>query len=39
MSTEEFCDEEQGCQMVSFHTKNPNLGKLWRALELKCWYI
>jgi hypothetical protein len=21
----------QGCQMVSFQTKNPNLGKFWRA--------
>jgi hypothetical protein len=26
---------EQGCQMVSFQTKNPNLGKFWRALEWK----
>jgi hypothetical protein len=25
----------QGCQMVYFQTKNPNLGKFWRALELK----
>jgi hypothetical protein len=25
----------QGCQMVYFHTKNPNLGVLKRALELK----
>jgi hypothetical protein len=25
----------QGCQMVSFQTKNPNLGKLWRALDWK----
>jgi hypothetical protein len=24
---------EQGCQMVSFETKNPNLGKFWRALH------
>jgi hypothetical protein len=23
----------QGCQMVYFQTKNPNLGKFWRALE------
>jgi hypothetical protein len=22
----------QGCQMVCFQTKNPNLGKFWRAL-------
>jgi hypothetical protein len=25
----------QGCQMVSFQTKNPNLGKYWRALDGK----
>jgi hypothetical protein len=25
----------QGCQMVCFKTKNPNLGKFWRALEWK----
>jgi hypothetical protein len=25
----------QGCQMVFFKTKNPNLGKFWRALEWK----
>jgi hypothetical protein len=25
----------QGCQMVYFQTKNPNLGKFWRALECK----
>jgi hypothetical protein len=23
----------QSCQMVCFQTKNPNLGKLWRAME------
>jgi hypothetical protein len=23
----------QGCQMVCFQTKNPNFGKIWRALE------
>jgi hypothetical protein len=28
------CDE-QGCQMVCFQTKNPSLGKLWRALDWK----
>jgi hypothetical protein len=27
--------ERQGCQMVYFQTKNPNLGKFWRALEWK----
>jgi hypothetical protein len=26
---------EQGCQMVYFQPQNPNLGKFWRALELK----
>jgi hypothetical protein len=25
----------QGCQMVCFQTKNPKLGKFWRALEFK----
>jgi hypothetical protein len=25
----------QGCQMVSFRTKNPNLGIFWRTLEWK----
>jgi hypothetical protein len=25
----------QGCQMVCFQTKNPNFGKIWRALEWK----
>jgi hypothetical protein len=25
---------QQGCQMVCFLTKNPNLGKIWRAFEL-----
>jgi hypothetical protein len=25
----------QGCQMVSFQTKNPNLGKFWRAVHGK----
>jgi hypothetical protein len=24
---------EQGCQMVCFQTKNPNLGKFWRVLQ------
>jgi hypothetical protein len=28
-------DCRQGCQMVYFQTKNPNLGKFWRALEWK----
>jgi hypothetical protein len=26
---------EQGCQMVYFQTKNPNLGKFWRVLDWK----
>jgi hypothetical protein len=25
----------QGCQMVYFQTKNPNLGKFWRTLHRK----
>jgi hypothetical protein len=25
----------QGCQMVCFQTKNPNLGKFWRTLDWK----
>jgi hypothetical protein len=25
----------QGCQMVYFQTKNPNLGKFWSVLQLK----
>jgi hypothetical protein len=25
----------QGCQMVCFQTKNPNLGKFWRATDWK----
>jgi hypothetical protein len=25
----------QGCQMIYFQTKNPNLGKFWRALKWK----
>jgi hypothetical protein len=30
------CDTcKQGCQMVCFQTKNPNLGKFWRALDWK----
>jgi hypothetical protein len=26
---------KQGCQIVYFQNKNPNLGKFWRALEWK----
>jgi hypothetical protein len=26
---------DQGCQMVYFKTKNPNLGIFWSALEWK----
>jgi hypothetical protein len=26
-------DLDQGCQMVHFQTKNPNLGKFWRAFD------
>jgi hypothetical protein len=25
----------QGCQMVCFKTKNPNLGKFWKVLQWK----
>jgi hypothetical protein len=28
-------DLQQGCQMVYFQTKNPNLGKIWTAVEWK----
>jgi hypothetical protein len=30
-----FASQMQGCQMVCFQTKKPNLGKFWRALEWK----
>jgi hypothetical protein len=26
---------KQGCQMVHFQTKNPNLGKFWKVLQWK----
>jgi hypothetical protein len=26
---------KQGCQMVCFQTKNPNLGKYWRVFAMK----
>jgi hypothetical protein len=26
---------DQGCQMACFETKNPNLGKFWRDLQIK----
>jgi hypothetical protein len=42
-------NRRQGCQMVLFQTKNPYLGKFWRALDWKkighlgyfitIWYI
>jgi hypothetical protein len=28
----------QDCQMLYFQSKNPNLGKFWRALEWK-WLV
>jgi hypothetical protein len=28
-----FHSPEQGCQVACFQTKNPNLGKFWRALD------
>jgi hypothetical protein len=31
----QFHFQKQGCQMVYFQTKNPNLGKFWRALDWK----
>jgi hypothetical protein len=31
----EFCIKRQGCQMVCFQTKNPKLGKFYRALDCK----
>jgi hypothetical protein len=31
----EKTESEQGCQMVFFQTKNPNVGKFWRALDWK----
>jgi hypothetical protein len=34
-----FVSSVQGCQMVYFQTKNPNLGNFWRDLEWKGWYI
>jgi hypothetical protein len=27
--------KKEGCQMVCFQTKNPNLGKFWRVLQWK----
>jgi hypothetical protein len=30
-----FSPVELGCQMVTFQTKNPNLGKFWRAIDGK----
>jgi hypothetical protein len=29
----------QGCQMVCFQTKNPNLGKFWRVLQWKMFQV
>jgi hypothetical protein len=31
--------QRQGCQMVCFQTKNPNLGKFGGTWNGKCWYI
>jgi hypothetical protein len=33
------CVLYQGCQMVYFQTKNPTLGKIWRALEWNVSYF
>jgi hypothetical protein len=35
MYTQKIRRDNQGCQMVSFQTKNPNLGKFWRAIDWK----
>jgi hypothetical protein len=29
------CVFDQGCQMVCFQTRNPNLGKFWRVSQWK----
>jgi hypothetical protein len=34
-----ICTLEQGCQMVYFQTKNPNLVKFGRVCNVRCWYI
>jgi hypothetical protein len=34
-SFREEAGRKQGCQMVSFQTKNPNWGIFWRTLEWK----
>jgi hypothetical protein len=31
----DLADCGQGCQLVYFQIKNPNLGKFWRALDWK----
>jgi hypothetical protein len=33
--SDSFCLLQQGCQMVCFQTKNPNLGKFLRVLQWK----
>jgi hypothetical protein len=30
-----YLGSDQGCLMVCFQTKNPNLGKFWRVLQWK----
>jgi hypothetical protein len=30
-----YREKVQGCQVVCFQTKNPDLGKFWRALDWK----
>jgi hypothetical protein len=34
-SSDFFANVDQGCQMVCFQTKNLNLGKFFRASDLK----
>jgi hypothetical protein len=29
----------QGCQMVYFHSRKPNLGKFWRVLKMLVYFM
>jgi hypothetical protein len=33
--TVHMCPSREGCQMVCFRTKNPNLGKFWSVFALE----
>jgi hypothetical protein len=35
LASQHFLWSRQGCQMVCFQTKNPDLGKFWRVLDWK----